>query len=59
MYEDFKRYAETMSAEHEVFALLTQYEQVCADNVTLLKRITSSTVPGQHKYVTYSICQCT
>ena len=49
MYEDFKQYAESMRTENQVFELLTRYEQVCGDNVTLLKKITTNAVPGQHK----------
>ena len=49
MYEDFKKYTHAMHTDAQLFELLTHYEQVCSDNVMLLKKLIKNTVPGQHK----------
>lgn len=46
MFGDFAKSFETGVAQHELFEPLARYEQICNDNVLLLKSLAKRSVPS-------------
>ena len=49
LYGDFLQTMKANAAEHQLFVLLADYERLCQDNVTLLKKLSKTTIPGHQK----------
>ena len=46
MFGDFAESFQSGLAQHQLFEPLARYEQICADNVTLLKKLAKKSVPS-------------
>ena len=51
MFTDFMQAMKNNRSEHQVFQLLADYERICQDNTSLLKKLVKRTKPGQSKLV--------
>ena len=51
LFADFMNLMKENVSQHQVSHLISQYEQLCSDNILLLKELVKRAVPGQRKFV--------
>ena len=58
MFADFAESFSLSSAQRELFEPLSRYEQICRDNVDMLKRLVSRSVPTHYWSVDVLLSAC-